>query len=418
MKKIILFMLLSAIFFTNSDKCHAQFLKKLAKGIENVSKKLDETLGTTASAAPSGMTVSSPHKDLKVNVLNATYNGDEFLLEFTITNMGADIKGYCLMDGNSEKTIAFDNLGNQCSATLLFGNARSKNKGYAENTLFNGIPVKVVVTLTKYGADATSFSQIKIGAGTDIWNVANFFVFKNVPIIKEQEQEVVIPVKEAEKPQAAEINKIEEKTPAVETQTAPVVEDYTLSKDQMNGWKAEGLLGKVQSVKYSTGKQVFFNTVGNPSKIINGKEIVTRTYTASNPAKNSANLKITYGKNTRQIQDYYGILDQCGLSELYTFDNLGRIAGKQLREECSGNYEEKYIYNGTADRFPAIAKGSEYWETGDWAVTRTYQYMEFDNNGNWTKRKVNEVAVSTDYDTEEKTSETKNYVETATYVYY
>lgn len=46
MKRIILFTLLSAIFLANSDKCQAQFLKKLAKGIENVSKKIDETLGT------------------------------------------------------------------------------------------------------------------------------------------------------------------------------------------------------------------------------------------------------------------------------------------------------------------------------------------------------------------------------------
>lgn len=414
MKKIILFTLLSAIFLANSDKCQAQFLKKLVKGIENVSKKLDETLGTTTSAAPSGITVSSPHRNLQVNVLGAEMSGDNYILEFTITNKGENIKEYRMY----RSTDVYDNLGTQCHAEIILGNDQSSFGSAAGGSLLNDTPVKVRVVLSGFSSNATSFSQIRIKGDTWDHGYANRpdgdFVFKNLPIIREQEQEVVIPVK----PQVTATNQIVDNTPAVVTQLAPVETDYTLSKDQMNGWKAEGLLGKVQSVKYSTGRQVFFNTVGNPSKIINGKEIVTRTYTTSNPAKNSANLKITYGKNTRQIQDYYGILDQCGLFELYTFDNLGRIAGKQLREECSGNYEEKYIYNGTADRFPAIAKGSEYWETGDWAVTRTYQYMEFDNNGNWTKRKVSEVAVSTDYDTEEKTSETKNYVETATYVYY
>lgn len=203
MKKTITFILLSVALFAFSGKCHAQFLKKLGKSIEKVSKEVDKALGTEQSASSNNtqdntakITVTTPHKNLKVNVLSAVSNGSEFLLEFTITNLGEDIKGYCLMDGNSDKTIAFDNLGNQCSATLLFGNVRSKNNGYAENTLLNGVPIKVVVTITKFGTNATSFSQIKIGAGTDTWKIANHFVFKNVPIIKEQEQEIVIPVKE------------------------------------------------------------------------------------------------------------------------------------------------------------------------------------------------------------------------------
>jgi len=200
MKRTITFVLLSAALFTYSGKSHAQFLKKLGKSIDNVlgTEEVTNTSGTEANS--SKITITTPHRNLKVNVLSAISNGDEFLLEFTITNVGEDIKGYYLMDGSSGKTIAFDNLGNQCYETILFGNVRSKNNGYAENTLINGVPVKVVVTITKFGTNATSFSQIKIGAGTDIWKIANHFVFKNVPIIKNEETEVVIPVKRTDIP--------------------------------------------------------------------------------------------------------------------------------------------------------------------------------------------------------------------------
>jgi hypothetical protein len=418
MKKIILFMLLSAIFFTNSEKCHAQFLKKLAKGIENVSKKLDETLGTTAPAEPSKITVSSPHRNLQVNVIGAEMSGDNYILEFTITNKGENIKEYCM----DRSTDVYDNLGTQCRAEIIMGNSQSSFGSAAGGSLLNDTPAKIRVVLSGFSSNATSFSQIRIKGETYDHGYTNRpdgdFVFKNLPIIKEQEQEVVIPVKEVEKPRVTETSQAVDNTPAIETQPTPIVADYTLSKDQMNGWKAEGLLGKIQSVKYSTGRQVFFNTVGNPAKIINGKDVVTRTYTTLNPVKNSANLKLTYGKNIREIQDYYEIQDGCGYGESYTFNSQGKVIIHWVKQGCSDVYEEKYIYTGTAGSFPSMIKGENSWESGSWEVTRTYQYMEFDNNGNWTKRKVTEVTVSTDYETEKKTSETKNYIETAMYVYY
>lgn len=424
MKKTITLILLSAALFGFSEKCQAQFLKKLGKSIEKVSKEVDKVLGTEESERSNNtqdntaeIAITTPHKNLKVDILSAVSNGDEFLLEFTITNTGDDIKGYCLMDGNSDKTIAFDNLGNQCSVTLLFGNVRSKNNGHAENTLLNGVPVKVIATITKFGPNATSFSQVKIGAGTDIWKIANHFVFKNIPIIKEQE--VVIPSRETEKPQATEKEELIDSTLSTTTSPEQIEQqDYILSKDQMNGWKAEGLLGKIQSVKYSTGKQIFFNTLGNPSKIINGKDVVTRSYTTSNPVENSNKLKLSYGKNKREIQNYYEIKDGCGYGESYTFNSQGKVIAHWLKQGCSDIYEEKYIYNGTADSFPSMIKGENSWESGNWEVTKTYEYMEFDDNGNWTKRKVNEVAITTDYETDDKSTETKSYVETATYIYY
>lgn len=198
MRKTITFILISTALFTFSGKCHAQFLKKLGKSIEKASKDVDKFLGTENSVSTGSankITYSTPNKNLQVNLIGGNLNGDSYILEFTITNYGEDIKNYNLMDGASEKTIAFDNLGNQCNATLLFGNVRSKNNGYAGNTLLKGVPVKVVVTITKFGANATYFPQIKIGAGTDIWNITNHFIFKNLPISKEEEHEVVMPAR-------------------------------------------------------------------------------------------------------------------------------------------------------------------------------------------------------------------------------
>lgn len=427
MKNSIAFILLSAALLTYGGECHAQFLKKLGESIEKVSKQVDEVLKTettTSASTPADdspkMTLSTPHKNLQVKVIGVARSGEGVVLEFTITNVGDNIKDYRLSAYGSGNAEAYDNLGNQCRIDILFGKSESWHGGTAGGSLPNNVPVKIRVLLSRFSSQATSFSQIRIGG--EAWDHGmtdrpdGSFIFKNVPIEEKVEQEVVIPVKEEEKTQVTAISQIADNVAAVEEQPAP--QDYTLSKDQMNGWNAEGLLGKVKSVKYSTGRQIFFNTVGNPVKIINGEYIRTRSYTTSNLTKNSDNLKITYEKNTRKIQDYDTMLNQCGFSELHTFDHLGRVAGKQLREECSGNYEEQYMYNGTADKFPSITKGSEYWESGDWAVTRTYQYTEFDNNGNWTKRKVSEVAISSDYDTEKKSTETKSYVETATYVYY
>jgi hypothetical protein len=87
-----------------------------------------------------------------------------------------------------------------------------------------------------------------------------------------------------------------------------------------------------------------------------------------------------------------------------------------VKEGCSGGNEEKYVYKGTADNFPSAITDESIWESVNYEIIQTCQYMEFDNNGNWSKRKVNEVSKKSDDD--EESSETRNYIETATYVCY
>ncbi|MFT4070378.1 MAG: hypothetical protein QM654_00475 [Dysgonamonadaceae bacterium] len=422
MKKTITFILFSIALFVCSNGCHAQFLKKLGKSIEKVSKQVDDALKTDEPANTSSaeinhskIAVSTPHRNLLVNLIGAEMSGDKYVLEFTITNKGENIKDYRLEDCSGlgcGDTEVYDNLGNKCRVDIAFGSRLPDNT-----------PVKVRAIISQFSSKATYFSRIKIKGETWDHGYSNrpdgFFIFKNVPIIRQKEQEVVVPTKDVKNVQAAETKPATSNTPAAtETQRAPVEADYTLSKEQMTGWKAERLLGRVQSVKYSTGKQVFFNTLGNPSKIINGKDVETRSYTTSNPVKNSDKLKLTYRKNTREIQDYYEIKEGCGHGESYTFNRQGKVISSWNKQGCSDIYNEKYIYNKTSDNFPSIIEGENFWESGSWTVTRTYQYLEFDKNGNWTKRKVKEVAISTDFETEKKTSETKNYIETAVYVYY
>ena len=200
----------------------------------------------------------------------------------------------------------------------------------------------------------------------------------------------------------------------------------TLSKSQMTGWKAAGLFGEVKSVKYSTKEQVFFNTVGNPTKIVSsGGYVETRAYTTRQPSQHNDRLKITYGKNTRQVQDYINITEGGdGINDFFTFDNLGRII---IFEETQryDTVTEEYEYNSNADKFPSAMKKSADFLEGSFEETQNYEYLTFDKVGNWTKRKVTKETkyIASDYaDTgqvdETPSIQTEEYIETATYTYY
>lgn len=205
------------------------------------------------------------------------------------------------------------------------------------------------------------------------------------------------------------------------------IQAQTLTKAQMTGWKAEGIQGKVKSVTYSTKKQLFFNTLGNMTKMISGDYTRVMNYTTQKLTKNSDKLRIVYGKNTRTIHDYYGSMNDGGYEEAYTFDKFGRVI---RMDELEGYAPTAYIYtyNSDADKFPSKVT----WSGGEggvvWEGSYEYEYLSFDKAGNWTKRNVKLTTVSkesADYDEVKQEeifsnvqSDTKNYVETAIYVYY
>lgn len=208
MKKVLISILLLAVLFINNEGCHAQFLKKLAKGIENASKQVDKVLGTeeiinTGNAEINGskITVTTPHRNLQVNILGAEMSGDNYILEFTITNRGENIKDYRLTGcfGGCGNTKAYDNLGNECRVDIVFSTSESWHGGTAGSSLLNDTPAKVKVILSRFSSKATSFSQIRIKG--EAWDHGytnrpnGDFVFKNIPIIKNEEVEVAIPAK-------------------------------------------------------------------------------------------------------------------------------------------------------------------------------------------------------------------------------
>ncbi|MDH6353710.1 hypothetical protein M2132_000027 [Dysgonomonas sp. PH5-45] len=189
-KQKIAFILLSVVLLAYSGDCHAQFLDKLAKSLEKTVKQVDKILGTVElSGSDSKMSYSTPHKNIQMNWVGATMSGDYYVLEFTITNKGEDIGSYRL--GGYE---AYDNLGNKCRIDIIFAGTESKHSGNASGRLLNNTPSKVKVLLSRFSSKATSFTQVRlVGKAWDsgyIDKPNGYFIFKNVPIVREQEQEV------------------------------------------------------------------------------------------------------------------------------------------------------------------------------------------------------------------------------------
>lgn len=293
-KKGIIAIILLVASFTYSNGCHAQFLKKLGKSIEKASKQVDKVLGTEESAGQNEiqnntpkMTVTTPHKNLLLNFTGASMSGERYILEFTITNKGDDIKDYRLSGQGSGSADAYDDLGNQCRVDVIFGRNESWHGGTAGGNLLNDTPVKITILLSRFGSKAASFSQIRIKGET--WDHGytdrpdGNFVFKNVPIVREKEQGVVIPVEETNTDNSVNTN----------TSSQTVVEKQALqavsipkAKFGMKYWnqaernkyikgekitQQERLLLKLDNVKGRVFKQIKNNQIVRGETIYSGK---------------------------------------------------------------------------------------------------------------------------------------------------
>lgn len=180
-----------------------------------------------------------------------------------------------------------------------------------------------------------------------------------------------------------------------------------------------GLYGRVKSVtsKDYEGNNVtmIFNEYGN---IINDGY---NEYTFSSPTEYSCGIigpfKISCEGNIRKEEDIKGIE---GTAE-YEFDKKGRV----VRHKISSMHfeEEKFIYEGKGKH--PIQSMTEFGdEVGTYITTNKYSYVEFDEQGNWIKRKVNSSWENEEYlhdenDTSEKSTGTKpEYMETRSITYY
>lgn len=207
--KTIVSILLFVVLFLFGGTCHAQFLKKLGKGIEKTAKAIDNVLGTDDSESTSNVevngskiTCSTPHKNIRVKLLSAEMAGNNFIVEFIITNTGQDIKDYRISgcsSGGCSHTQAFDNVGNQCGVNVIFGASESWHGGTAGSSLLTDSPIKVRVILGRFSSKATSISQLRLkGVNHDYqatYAEEGYFIFKNIPIERSQEEEISIPTK-------------------------------------------------------------------------------------------------------------------------------------------------------------------------------------------------------------------------------
>ncbi|MFR9164944.1 MAG: hypothetical protein ACLVKO_01490 [Dysgonomonas sp.] len=183
------------------------FLKKLSKGIEDVSKELDKltdssknTKQTTINEA--SITYSSPSNVLKVDLEKIETYDDKMAIEFMLTNTAdTDIKLYNLLNDHTgrgtRKTYAIDNLGGRAPVVVYISGRSGDSWVSAE--LPAGIPLRVTVRILDINPKATSFKQICV-YGFPKWNspikgLEGGFLFKNVPINRiENEQVAVVPV--------------------------------------------------------------------------------------------------------------------------------------------------------------------------------------------------------------------------------
>ncbi|WP_163274302.1 hypothetical protein [Dysgonomonas sp. 511] len=337
MKKTITFILLLAVLFTYSGECSAQFLKILEKSIENASKQVDRFLGSEESANTnnaetnsSKITVSSPHRNLKVNIIGAEMSGENYILEFTITNKGENIRDYRM----DRSTNVYDNLGTQCRAEIIIGNSQSSLGSSAGGSLLNDTPMKVRVVLSGFSSKATSFTQIRIKG--EAWDYGynnrpdGDFVFKNVPIIKNEEVEVVIPVKKAD-------------TPVEEKRTSQLITEKPISQNV--GYEQKEVLPLSNVIKFSSyPKAVEFRELCN----LEYWKVVGITCIKANRFK----IKVKGLKDSRQLTP-----GQCSLS---------------IAQGTKGSFGIKKAYIG-AYSFPRIQEG----EVKEFEIVTAPPHAEF-----------------------------------------
>ena len=90
------------------------------------------------------------------------------------------------------------------------------------------------------------------------------------------------------------------------------------------------------------------------------------------------------------LDENLDVFDYCEV--LYTYDEKGRV----VTEDYSGwEWGTVYTYEYEGDKFyPCKATFKSYNEGFNEEGTLTYEYLTFDDKGNWTSRNLNRVASS------------------------
>ena len=172
-------------------------------------------------------------------------------------------------------------------------------------------------------------------------------------------------------------------------------------KPKYTGTMAYGLQGPVKMLRNETEKQTtVFNKIGNIESFIsaNGYRDCNNTYMYESPMRYK-NGDTPYridinGYVMRMIcepdEEIFEFEDE------YEFDSQGRVIKHVWHDGMMGVIRE-FVYQGD-NKLPYQEIESSGDEMGDWSTTITYEYIDIDKYGNWTKRKGTAHSVTNDYE--------------------
>ena len=179
------------------------------------------------------------------------------------------------------------------------------------------------------------------------------------------------------------------------------VDETTEEKPKYTGAQAYGLQGPVKMVKNEKEKQtIVFNKIGNIESFIsaNGYRDCNNTFIYESP------MRYKNGDTPYRIDiNGYVMRMICELDEEifefedeYEFDDKGRVI-KHVWHDGMSPVTQEFVYQGDS-RLPYKETESSFDEMGDWSTTITYEYIDIDKYGNWTKRKGTAHSVTNDYE--------------------
>lgn len=130
--------------------------------------------------------ISTPSPDLQVKIISTELQGDEFVMDFTITNTGATIDRYYLYGtgGNFVKSKAYDDKGNSCEIELYVDKKGLQGDERTLVSLKKNTPLEVRATITGFDPDVSLFSHIIISGESERKNdpATGDFVFSGVRV--------------------------------------------------------------------------------------------------------------------------------------------------------------------------------------------------------------------------------------------
>lgn len=208
MKTNRIFTIIVTMFLVLPFNSHAQFFKELGKEVgsavlsglatslkrennqeENDSQ--DDDMPTSSRPTPvEGTKIVTHHPDLKIKLRRCEVNGKTCIIDFIITNYGADT-GITLSGRNGYigESEAFDDEGNIYTPAVQLANSGIREDDVS-CTLLNDVPIKARLQIEGVSSSATMFKRIHLVAScrTLGLNSNKPIMFYNIPISREGDE--------------------------------------------------------------------------------------------------------------------------------------------------------------------------------------------------------------------------------------